>query len=133
MCHSPSETAVLVVEDEADLRTMYADWLSDSYHVRVARDGLAALETCHEAIDVVLLDRKLPDRSGEDLIPQFKDRSPDCQIAMVTSLDPEWATLEMDIDAYITKPVRREDLFVLVEGLSRGDYQSLAEYDNIIL
>lgn len=133
MCHSPSETEVLIVEDEAELRTMYADWLSDSYHVRVARDGRTALETCHDALDIILLDRKLPDRNGEELISQFKDHSPNCQIAMVTSVEPEWDTLGMDIDAYVTKPVRYEDLVVLVDGLSQRDYQKLAEYDDIIL
>lgn len=133
MGHSTPETEVLVVEDEADLRTMYAEWLSDSYHVQVAQDGLAALEKCHGAIDIILLDRKLPDQDGEDLISQFKEYSPNCQIALVTSMEPEWDTLEMDIDAYITKPVRCEDLSVLVEGLTHEDYQSLAENDNIIL
>lgn len=133
MMQSDSGGVVVLVEDNDDLRSMYHDWLTETYQVRVAEDGQTALEVFDTAVDVVLLDRKLPGTDGENLLPQFRERHPGCQIALVTSVAPEWATLEMDIDAYLTKPVRQVDLRVLVQGLIEQDYQAIANHENITL
>lgn len=133
MDSSNPQPGVLIVEDEPELREMYAEWLTETYRVATAEDAATALEALDESIDVVLLDRKLPDAEGEQLIPDIKTSTQECQIAMVTSVEPEWATLEMDINAYITKPVREDDLNFLVDALCRHDYMALARRDGVIL
>lgn len=109
-----------------ELRESYAEWLFDTYRVATAEDAATALKTLDESIDVILLDRKLPDSKGEQLIPAIESRTPACQIAMMTSIGPEWDILEMDIKANITKPVREDDLGFLVDALCRQDYMALA-------
>lgn len=38
----------------------------------------------------------------------------------------------MDFDAYLTKPIQREDLPVVVRALPTDDYQTIAEHEDII-
>lgn len=130
---SSSQARVLIVEDEPDLRELYAEWLADDYQVATAEDGPSALETLDDSFDVVLLDRKLPEMKGEELIPAIQRLTEQCRIAMVTSVEAEWETLKMDFDAYLTKPVRQDDLCVLVDALVDGNYEAIARRSGITL
>lgn len=130
---STTRPCVLIVEDEPELRAMYAEWLTDDYEVATAKDSLEALETIDDATDVILLDRKLPESRGEDLMPHIRNLAPECQIAMVTSVEPEWETLEMEFDAYIEKPIRQEDIRVLVHALCEGNDQAIAKRNDATL
>ena len=64
------KSKVLVVDDQADIRSLLATVLKGQYDVAQADSG-AALQKCfsQEAPDVVLLDVKLPDANGLDLLP----------------------------------------------------------------
>jgi DNA-binding response OmpR family regulator len=108
---------VLVVEDERELADLFADWLATSYDVRTAYTADGALAELDDAIDVVLLDRRLPERSGDDVLDEIRTEGHDCQVAMVTAVDPDFDVLELGIDAYVVKPVERDDLESLVSRL----------------
>jgi DNA-binding response OmpR family regulator len=108
---------VLVVEDERELADLFADWLAASYDVRTAYTADGALAELDAAVDVVLLDRRLPERSGDDVLAEIQDGGYDCQVAMVTAVDPDFDVLELGIDAYVVKPVERDDLEALVSRL----------------
>jgi DNA-binding response OmpR family regulator len=108
---------VLVVEDERELADLFSDWLSDSYDVRTAYSATEALEELDEEVDVVLLDRRLPERSGDELLDVVQERDYDCQVAMVTAVDPDFDMLELGFDAYVVKPVERDELEELVNRL----------------
>jgi DNA-binding response OmpR family regulator len=108
---------VLVVEDERELADLFADWLSASYDVRTAYSADEALAELDEAVDVVLLDRRLPERSGDDVLAEIDAAGLDCQVAMVTAVDPDFDVLELGIDAYVVKPVDRDNLKDLVDRL----------------
>ena len=110
---------VLVVEDERELATVYEEWLSEGYETAVAHDGDEALELLDDEVDVVLLDRRLPGRSGGDVLGAIRDRSLTCQVAMVTAVEPDFDVLDMDFDDYLVKPVDPEDLRATVERLLR--------------
>jgi DNA-binding response OmpR family regulator len=112
-----SEDVILVVEDEQDLADLYSGWLSERYPVRVAHDGSEALEKFDEDIEVVLLDRQMPGMDGAAVLKLIRDRAPDCQVAMVTAVEPDVDVVDMGFDAYITKPVREDELFDLVDHL----------------
>jgi DNA-binding response OmpR family regulator len=113
-----TETAtVLVVEDERELADLFTDWLSDSYDVRTAYSATDALEKLDEEVDVVLLDRRLPERSGDELIEVVEEQNYDCLVAMVTAVDPDFDMLELGFDAYVVKPVERPELEALVNRL----------------
>ena len=112
-----SNDVILVVEDETELADLYSGWLSERYPVRVANDGPGALEAFDEDVEVVLLDRELPGMNGKAVLSMLRDRGADCQVAMVTAVEPDVDVVEMGFDAYVTKPVREDELFELVDHL----------------
>lgn len=114
---------VLVVDDESDLADLYAAWLEDSYEVLVAYDGSSALDTVDESVDVVLLDRRMPDVSGDDVLERIRNVAPHCRVAMVTAVEPDVDIVNMGFDEYLQKPVDRDELHDTVERLlTRSTY-----------
>jgi len=110
---------VLVVEDEPDLADLYATWLKDEYRVRVAYGGREALDELDDEVDVALLDRRMPDLSGDEALEAIRARGVDCRVAMVTAVEPDFDILEMGFDDYLVKPVSRDALKETVENLLR--------------
>ncbi|MFA9515964.1 response regulator transcription factor [Halopenitus sp. H-Gu1] len=110
---------VLVVEDEPDLADLYAAWLGDEYRVRTAYGGQEAIDSLSEEIDVILLDRRMPGLSGDEVLQAVRDRGLDCRVAMVTAVEPDFDILEMGFDDYLVKPVTKEALQETVEELNR--------------
>lgn len=113
------ETTVLVVDDERDLADLYEAWLSDDFDVRTAYDGESALDLLDESVDVVLLDRRMPTLSGDEVLETIRDRSFDCRVAMVTAVEPDVDIVSMGFDDYLQKPVDRQQLIETVQQLSR--------------
>jgi len=110
---------ILIVEDETDLADLYAIYLSDLCEVQTANDGEAALELVTNDTDVVLLDRRMPDMTGDEVLEEIRARGIDCRVAMITAVEPDLDIVEMPFDDYLVKPVTREDLHSLVEVLVR--------------
>lgn len=110
---------VLVVEDESDLADLYAHWLEPEYRVRVANDAESALAALDGdgRVSVVVLDRRLPDRSGEATLSAIRDREDEPAVAMVTAVELDSDALSMAFDDYLVKPVAREPLRATVAEL----------------
>ncbi|RXK51968.1 response regulator [Halorientalis pallida] len=108
---------VLVVDDEPDVADAYAAQLKQEYHVRTAYSGEEALTALGPDVDIVLLDRRMPDVSGDDVLEEIREEGYDCRVAMVTAVDPDFDIIEMPFDDYVIKPVSREDLFDTIERL----------------
>ncbi|WP_259517231.1 response regulator [Halanaeroarchaeum sp. HSR-CO] len=125
-----ASTTILVVDDERDLADLYKAWLTDEFDVRVAYDGESALEQLDDGIDVVLLDRRMPTLSGDEVLDTIRERSIDCRVAMVTAVEPDVDIVELGFDDYLQKPVDREQLVDTVNRLvRRSEYdQRLQEY-----
>ncbi len=116
---------VLVVDDEPDVADAYAAQLQDEYIVSAAYSGQEALDELDDAIDVVLLDRRMPGISGDDVLDEIRERGLDCRVAMVTAVDPDFDIIEMPFDDYVIKPVSRDDLFSTIERLlTTSEYES---------
>lgn len=111
-------SVVLIIEDEPDLADQYAAWLDDDYEVRSTIDAETALEEFDESVDVVLLDRQLPDASGAGLLGRLRARDGDFAAAMITGIEPDERVLRLDVDEYVTKPIERDELRALVERLA---------------
>ena len=119
---------VLVVDDERAITDAYADWLREDYDVRTAYSGTEALERYDEDVDVVLLDRRMPDLSGREVLAEIADQGDRCWVALVSAVEPDFDILEMGFDTYIVKPVSDpEELRETVEMLLRR-----SEYDERI-
>jgi DNA-binding response OmpR family regulator len=114
---------VLVVEDEADLADLYATWLKADYRVRTAYGGEEALEQLDDEISVMLLDRRMPGLSGDEVLDAAREQGIDCPVSMVTAVEPDFDIIEMGFDTYLVKPVTRDTLIETVEDLlSRSTY-----------
>ncbi len=127
-----ADTTVLVVDDEADLADLYTAWLEGEYDLRTAYGGSEALEAFDEDVDVALIDRLMPDMSGDEVLATIRERTDgeDVKVAMVTAVEPDFDILEMGFDDYLVKPIRREELLDAVDRLrSRATYdEKLQEY-----
>lgn len=121
-----ASTTVLVVDDEEQIADIYSVWLKAEYDVRTAYSGEEALEQFDSAVDIVLLDRRMP-MSGDDVLVELRDRGFEGPVAMITAVEPEFDIVDMDFNAYIVKPVSRDDLLALVDQLA-----SLSSYEDVI-
>lgn len=110
-------STVLIVDDEPELIELYASWLAADYDTRIATDGESALDQLTAEIDVVLLDRRMPALSGDELLKEIRDRDLGCRVAMVTAIEPGVDVLEMGFDDYVTKPVTKPEIRGLVANL----------------
>lgn len=119
---------VLIVEDEPDVAETYRLWLREDYEVEMAHDGDEGLSKLDADVDVVLLDRMMPGLSGDEVLEQIRERDLDCRVSMVTAVEPDFDILEMGFDAYLSKPIRSEELHETVENLlDRSDYDTLLQ------
>lgn len=126
--HGDDRPTVLVVDDERGLTDLYEIWLSDDYEIRVAYDGESALENLDATVDVVLLDRQMPDLMGDEVLEAIHEQDMSCRVAMVTAVDPNFDIVEMGFDDYVQKPVDKECLQEVVDGLlDRSEYDQAVE------
>jgi len=119
-----SPPTVLLVEDEQGLADLYVLWLDEEYDVRTAYSGEDALELIDADVDAVLLDRRMPGLSGDDVLEEIRKRGYDCPVAMVSAVTPDFEITEMPFDAYLRKPIERNQLQEAIDQLLL-----LAEYD----
>ena len=119
---------VLIVEDEPDVAETYNLWLKGDYEVRIAENGDEGLDKLDEDVNVVLLDRMMPGLSGDEVLERIRSRELRCRVAMVTAVEPDFDILEMGFDAYLSKPIRSENLHDTVEKLlERSNYDDLLQ------
>ena len=104
---------VLVVDDEAEVRTLIAEVLRGSgYHVVVASDGDAALELLERAgrpVDLLVTDVVMPVMSGTDLAARVTERSPGTRVLFVSGFVPV-GSAALRGAPLVTKPLRRAEL-----------------------
>lgn len=101
---------VLVIDDDADTRANLRDILElDDYQVDVAGNAAETLDRANwPEYSAILLDRKLPDGSAEELLPRLRQLAPHASIMIVTgSADLEGAinAIRQGAADYITKPI----------------------------
>lgn len=115
--------SLLFIEDDDQIRLALKLALEDEgYEVREAPDGASGLASFAEReADLVLLDLRLPDRSGFDVCRALRARSivPIIMITAQTDTYDLVAGLEAGADDYITKPVIPKELAARIRALLR--------------
>ena len=121
---------ILVVDDEQSVADIYARWLESDYEVRVAYGGREALRKLDGRVDVVLLDRRMPDISGDEILDSIRSEGLAPRVAMITAVEPDVDVIDMGFDDYLVKPIARDELLDVVERLlARTTYEkSVQEY-----
>ena len=123
-------TNVLLVDDEPELLDIYEMWFEEQYATRTAHSGQQALEKFGEDVDVVLLDRRMPGMSGDDVLEQLREDGHDCPVVMVTAVEPDQGIVELPFDEYVVKPADRDDL---IETVDRALARAADETANDVL
>jgi two-component system phosphate regulon response regulator PhoB len=121
-----SGKTILIVEDEADLaETIQYNLEREGYSCRVAYDGGSALgELRRQTPDLVLLDRMLPDTSGDEVLIELKrdPRSASVPVVVLTAKTEEADQLigfALGAADYITKPFSMKLLVARVSAVLR--------------
>ncbi len=115
MADSPTSRSVLVVDDEADIRSLLTDLLKEEgYTVRTADSGAKAMAEIEKSMpDLVMMDVKLPDQDGLALLKQLKREQPDLEVIMMTAFGGSSTAIkamEQGAYDYVTKPFELDDL-----------------------
>lgn len=113
--------SVLVVDDEAALAELYAEWLREHYDVTAVSSGEDALDALTPDVDVILLDRNMPGLSGDDVLVTLRNRGFHCRVVLVTGDSLELDIVDLGFDDYLQKPVEPDDLVAAVERLLDRD------------
>jgi len=110
-----SSLQILVVEDDADARANLRDILELDGH-RIVSVGSAAevlSRTDLKNFSAVILDRKLPDATAEELLPKIRQEAPGASLVIVTGysdLQGVIAALRQGASDYILKPLNPDAL-----------------------
>lgn len=118
-------TSILIVDDEIPLSKHLAQYLAaEGYLIETVHTGADALAKIREFFpEVVLLDLKLPDINGQELLPQLKKESPDSEFIVITA----YGSIRSAVDItrrgaadYLTKPFEMGELTHAIASVMRG-------------
>ena len=118
---------IQIIEDEADFSQPLAEVLeATGYQVRIA-DSIEAYkaEAGLEEIDLLILDRTLPDGDGLDLLPEIRQRSdlPVIVLTGMSAIDERVRGMNADADHYLVKPVDIDELLAIIQRHERKSRQ----------
>lgn len=133
---------ILVVEDEEKINKMISDYfIYKGFNVIGVKDGLKAVETFNEKIDLIILDVMLPKLDGFTVLRRIRKKS-DVPVIMVTARSDEEDALmgyELKVDDYVSKPFSLEILLAKVNvilnriaAMSKRD-EAVLEFNGIKL
>lgn len=111
---------ILVVDDEDSIRRLAEKELAGMRrHVQTAANAREAFELVRRSqFDVVVLDVRLPDADGLDLLEKFKEAIPDVEVVFITghgNVDSAVEAMKNGAYDYITKPFPLDRLELVVE------------------
>ena len=116
---------LLIVEDDPELSTGLLLYLeSQGYEVTLVNDGEKGLQQAISlpGFDLIVLDARLPGRSGFDVLREARSRGVSTPVLMLTGLgshDDKMRGFELGADDYLTKPFSTEELLARVQAILR--------------
>ncbi|MGA7843992.1 MAG: response regulator [Dehalococcoidales bacterium] len=114
------EYRILIVDDEAAIRRLLRQKLTKSgYQCEEAGNSDEALEKMKTfPADLIMLDMKMPGKSGMELLPELKANYPDTAVIMATAVaeaDLAIQCMKLGADDYITKPFNLDEITSNIE------------------
>ena len=123
-----SKTILVVDDDKSILRTFTRILQKSGYKIETAETGKEAIEKADNGqYDLALVDIRLPDMDGTDLLAKLKKQLQNTVKIMITgfpSLETGVKALDEGADAYLVKPVKPQELLVLLEEKLRNREES---------
>jgi DNA-binding response OmpR family regulator len=124
---------LLLVEDDSELSTSLVLYLeSEGYEVTLAENGTDAEEeaTRLPGYDLIILDVKLPDKNGFEVLRQAREEGVHTPVLMLTGLgdhEEKMRGFQVGADDYLTKPFETEELLARIDALLRREAQVSGE------
>jgi DNA-binding response OmpR family regulator len=120
---------ILLLEDDIELSDTIKQFLElKGYLVDLAYDGFIADDLAYEnSYDLMLLDVKVPNLNGFELLKSIRKRDDKTPVIFITSLnsaDDVERAFELGCDDYIRKPFALKELLVRVESVLKRGYNS---------
>jgi two-component system nitrogen regulation response regulator GlnG len=117
---------IWVADDDASIRTILEEVLSESFDVSVFADGEALLESLSSSTpDAIITDIKMPNSSGYDVLAHINNNFPDLPVIVMTAFTDMQAAIDSygaGAFEYLPKPFDLEDvLSVLNKAVSKSD------------
>ena len=105
---------ILVVEDDHNVRTVLADLIGAVHDVRPVTTGAEALAILNEEdIALIVLEYRLPDCTGLEVLAEIKATWPSLPVIMITGYGSEWlctSAFRLGVRDYFAKPFDARDL-----------------------
>jgi DNA-binding NtrC family response regulator len=116
----PTKNRILVVDDEEALRiVLSAELEGEGYQVSNAADGQEAINILKkQEFDLILLDIKMPNVDGFEVLKYVKERLPKTKVIMLTGFADLKNAIEskkLGAEDFISKPYDLVDLLTTVE------------------
>ncbi len=113
---------ILIVDDDQNTcKTLSLILRKKGYKVGIAQTGQEALEKMeNEPVNLVLLDIRLPDMEGIELLSKWKKKYLDTDTIMITgyaSVDYSIEAVNQGAAAFLIKPLIMEQLLALIKSL----------------
>ena len=115
---------ILIVEDDSDVRRLYAIGLNQrGFEVRLAANGAEAIEriSSGEKPDVILLDWLMPLMDGGEVLQRLRESMPEGEFTVIVisgHAPPE--RVDERVRCWLTKPVSVDDLVTHIEHSRAG-------------
>lgn len=132
---------ILVVEDNASLRTYLETILSPYYQVSLAENGRKALDTLEYSKlqaypDLILSDIMMPEMDGYQLLQALKSNDnlrsiPTIMLTARAAVEDKLKALRIGVDDYLLKPFEEEELLARIENLLNNYQERRAQAQDL--
>ncbi len=121
MTQATHRRRVLIVEDEPALRLSYDRAFRPRYDLAFASNGAEAMEQLEQhRPEVAVLDMRLPDTDGIELLRRIRVTHPNLPVIITTaylSIEPQLKVLDLPHSGYIVKPFRLDELGARIDAV----------------
>ncbi len=129
--HKPSETLILLAEDDLMIRNLVTPMLSKKgYGVLVAVNGKEALELLEQSrapVDLLITDVKMPIMDGIALAKTVRERRPEVKIIVISGQMDEQIRKGNTLDAFLQKPFVPSHLLKSIQEVLDKEQQGIVE------
>lgn len=115
-----AEEKILIIEDEKLIRWSLAEFLTkEGYQVFSAEEGNAGLKLIYEeSFDLILLDNRLPNIEGMEILRKITEEYPDVPVIIMTaygSVDQAVEAIKLGAYDYLNKPLNFEEMLITIK------------------